>query len=93
MFENTKGRKSIFFDFDTGVTRTGRALLPKDIVTESPPTMKNIARFGDLVEDAGERAHQEEARNESRMGTVVNLAKKDRTKSQFEAMKKSEIFK
>ena len=55
--------------------------------------MKNIARFGDLVEDAGERAHQEEARNESRMGTVVNLAKKDRTKSQFEAMKKSEIFK
>ena len=42
--------------------------------------------FGDLGEDAGERAHQEEAMHESRVETVVNLEKKERTKSQFEAM-------
>ena len=37
--------------------------------------MEQVQGFGDLGEDAGERAHQEEARNESRVGTVVNLAK------------------
>ena len=45
--------------------------------------LKRVQGFGDLVEDAGERKHQEEARNESRMGAVVNLEKKERTKSQF----------
>ena len=45
--------------------------------------MERVQVFGDLGEDAGERAHQEEARNESRMGAVVNLEKKERTKSQF----------
>ena len=49
--------------------------------------------FGDLVEDADERAHQEEARDESRVGAVVNLAKKEHTKSQFEVMKKSTMVK
>ena len=51
--------------------------------------LERVKEFGDLGEDDGERAHQEEARNESRVGAVVNLAKKERTKSQFEAMKKS----
>ena len=45
--------------------------------------------FGNLGEDSGERSHQEEVRNESQVGVVVNVAKKERTKSQFEAMKKS----
>ena len=38
--------------------------------------LQSIPAFGDLGEDAGERAHQEEARNESRVGAVENLAKK-----------------
>ena len=37
--------------------------------------------------------HQEEEMNESRVGVVANLAKKERTKSQFEAMKKSAMVK
>ena len=45
------------------------------------------------LESADERAHQEEARNESLVSTVVNLAKKKRTKSQLEAMKKSAMVK
>ena len=52
-----------------------------------------VQEFGDLGEDAGERAHQEEARNEISVGAVVNLAKKERTKSQFEATKKSALVK
>ena len=55
--------------------------------------LERVQGFGDHGEDAGERAHQEEARNESRVGAVVNLAKKERTKSQFEAMKKSAMVK
>ena len=51
--------------------------------------MERVQVFGDLGEDAGERAHQEEVRKESRVGAVVNLEKKKRTKSQFEATKKS----
>ena len=46
--------------------------------------LERVQGFGDLGEDAGERAHQEEARNESRVGAVVNPSKKERTKSQFE---------
>ena len=46
-----------------------------------------------LGEDYGERLHEEESRNESQVGAVVNLAKKERTKSQFEAMKKSAMVK
>ena len=42
--------------------------------------MEQVQVFGDPGEDAGERAHQEEARNESRVGAVVNLAKKEHTK-------------
>ena len=38
--------------------------------------MERVQGFGDLGEDAGERAYQEEARNESRVGAVVNLEKK-----------------
>ena len=38
--------------------------------------LERVQRFGDLGEDAGERAHQEEVRNESRVVAVVNLAKK-----------------
>ena len=45
----------------------------KNIMTEF---LQSIPAFGDLGEDAGERAHQEEARNESRVGAAVNLAKK-----------------
>ena len=45
--------------------------------------LERVQGFGDLGEDDGERAHQEEARNESRVGAVVNLAKKERIKSQF----------
>ena len=37
--------------------------------------MERVQVFGYLGEDAGERAHQEEAMNESRVGAVVNLAK------------------
>ena len=55
--------------------------------------MEWVQGFGDLVEDAGERVHQEEARNESRVVAVVNLAKKESTKSQFEATKKSAMVK
>ena len=55
--------------------------------------LERVHGFCDLGEDAGERAHQEKARNESRVGTVVNLAKKERTKSQFEAMKKIAMVK
>ena len=51
--------------------------------------LERVQGFGDLGEDAGERAHQEEAMHESRVDTVVNLEKKERTKSQFKAMKKS----
>ena len=45
--------------------------------------LEQVHGFGDLREDSGEPAHQEEARNESQVGAVVNLAKKERTKSQF----------
>ena len=55
--------------------------------------LERVQGLGDLGEDAGERAHQEEARNESRVGAVLNLEKKGRTKSQFEAMKKSAMVK
>ena len=51
--------------------------------------LERVQGLGDLGQDAGERAHQEEARNDIRVGAVVNLAKKERTKSQFKAMKKS----
>ena len=54
---------------------------------------EHVQRFGNLGEYDGEREHQEEARNESRVGAVVNLAKKERTKSQFEATKKSAMVK
>ena len=60
-----------------------------DITKSMKELLQSMPEFGDLGEDAGERAHQEEARNESRVGAVVNLAKRERTKSQFEAMKKS----
>ena len=43
--------------------------------------LERVQGFGDLREDAGEREHQEEARNESRVGALVNLAKKELTKS------------
>ena len=46
-----------------------------------------VQGFGDLGEDAGEQAHQEKTRNESRVGAVLNLEKNERTKSQFESMK------
>ena len=36
-------------------------------------SMERVQGFGDLVEDAGERAHQEEARNESQVGAEENL--------------------
>ena len=55
--------------------------------------LERVQVFCDLGEDAGKRAHQEEARNEIRVGAVVNLAKKERTKLQFEAMNKSAIVK
>ena len=55
--------------------------------------LERVQGFGDLGEDSGERAHQEEARNESQVGAMVNLAKKERTKSQFEAMNKSAMVK
>ena len=35
--------------------------------------LERVQGFGDLGEDAGERAHQEEARNESWVVAVVNL--------------------
>ena len=53
----------------------------------------HLQGFGDLGEDDGERAHQTEANNESRVGAVVNLSKKEGTKSQFEAMKKRAMVK
>ena len=40
--------------------------------------LEQVQGFGDLGEGAGEQAHQEEARNESRVGAVINLAKKER---------------
>ena len=42
--------------------------------------LERVQGFGDLGEDSGERAHQEEARDESQMGEVVNLEKKEGTK-------------
>ena len=38
--------------------------------------LEQVQGFGDLGEDAGERAHQEEASNESIVGAVVNLEKR-----------------
>ena len=55
--------------------------------------IQSILKFGHLGEDSGEQAHHEQARNESRLGAVVNLAKKEITKSQFEAMKNSAMVK
>ena len=55
--------------------------------------LERVQGFGDLGEDSGEQAHQEEARNESRVGAVVNLEKKERTKSQFESTNKSAMVK
>ena len=55
--------------------------------------LERVQVFGDLGQDDGYRAHQEESSNESRVGAVANLAKKERTKSQFEAMKKSAMVK
>ena len=40
--------------------------------------LERVQGFGNLGQDAGEWAHQEESRNESRVGAVVNLAKKGR---------------
>ena len=60
-----------------------------EIANSMTDFLQSILAFGDLREDAGERAHQEEASNESQVDSVVNIAKKERTKSQFEAMKKS----
>ena len=51
--------------------------------------MEQVQGFGDLGEGDGEHAHQEDERDESQVGAMINLAKKERTKSQFEAMKKS----
>ena len=55
--------------------------------------LERVQGFGDLGEDAGERSHQGEARNVSIVGAVVNIAKKERIKSQFEAMKKNAMVK
>jgi hypothetical protein len=44
--------------------------------------------FGDLGEDAGERAHQEETKNDQRVWGIKGIIKKETTKSQFESMKK-----
>ena len=60
-----------------------------DITKSMMEFLQIMPAFVNLGEDAGERAHKEEARNKSRVGAVVNLEKKERTKSQFEAMKKS----
>ena len=43
--------------------------------------LERVQGFSHIGEDDGERAHQEKARNESRVGAVVNLLKKERTKS------------
>ena len=50
--------------------------------------LEQVQVFGNLGKDSGKWAHQEEASNKSRVGTMVNLSKKERTKSYFEAMKK-----
>ena len=55
--------------------------------------LQRVQGFGYLGENSGKQAHQEEARNESQVDTVLNLAKKERSKSQFEAMKKSAMIK
>ena len=55
--------------------------------------LERVQGFSEVGEDAGEQAHQEEARNESRVGAVTNLAKKEHTKSQFEATKNSAMVK
>ena len=51
--------------------------------------LEQVQGFGDLGEDAYEWAYQEWARNDSRVGLVVNISGRERTKSQFEAIKKS----
>ena len=56
-------------------------------------SLERVQGFGDIGENSGERAHQEEARNDSRVGAALNLAKKERTKSQFKAMKKGAMVK
>ena len=37
--------------------------------------MERVQGFVDLGEDAGDQAHQEEGRDESRVGAVVNIEK------------------
>ena len=61
----------------------------REITKSMTEFLQSVPTFGDLGQDAGERTHQEEARNESPVGAVINLAKNERTKSQFEAMMKS----
>ena len=46
-------------------------------------------RFGDIGEDVGERAHQEETCNKARVAAVHNIKNKETTKSHFEAMAKN----
>ena len=55
--------------------------------------LERVQGFSDLGEDSCQRAHQEEARNDSQVGAVVNIAKKERTKSRFEAMNNSAMVK
>ena len=47
-----------------------------DITKSMTEFVQSMPAFADFGEDAGERVHQEEARNESRVGVVVNLAKR-----------------
>jgi len=53
------------------------------------PFYKFTEGFGDLLKDAGERAHQQESRNDLRVAAVKGLIKKEICKSQFDSMSKS----
>ena len=48
--------------------------------------LKHTQGFGDLGEDAGERAHQLEGQNENRVGAIKDNIKKENCKSQFKHM-------
>ena len=56
------------------------------LLKHSVDFLERTQGFGDLGEDAGERAHQTESKTESRVVAIKNLVKKENIKAQYEYM-------
>ena len=57
-----------------------------DIETHVVDPMKQIGGFGDIAEDAGEKAHQDGAKDNRRVHAISNLQKKEATIARYEVM-------